>query len=327
MLSFIAGRLLHAVPTVLAATLIAFLVISLAPGDFLTQLEHDPAVTPQTIERLRQRLALDQPVLVQYLWWLRGIAGGYLGESFQYQAPVTEVLASRVGNSLILVVAALLLQYGVAIPAGVYAAVRRGTHGERALALAVTMGLAIPSFFLALLGILFSLWINRSTGARLLPVVGMRSPGFEELSLAGQVADVLWHLLLPALVAAANDWAGTVRVVRAQLLEALSSDYVRTARAMGIGERAVVYRHALKNAILPLIANAGAVFPALITGAGFVEVVFGWPGLTPLTIEAFLVRDVYLLMGGLTIGTMLLVGGNLLADLMLSWADPRIRYQ
>lgn len=326
MLGFVAGRLLHSVPTLLAATLIAFLVIGLAPGDFLTQLEHDPALTPESLERLRERLALDRPLLVQYLWWLRGAATGYLGDSFQYQAPVTQVLAARAGNSLLLVACALLLQYGVAIPAGVFAAVRRGTHGERGLAIAVAVGLAVPSFFLALLGILFSLWVNRTARATLLPVVGMRSAGFEELSAAAQVADVLWHLMLPALVAAANDWAGTVRVVRAQLLEVLGSDYVRTARAMGVGERAVLYRHALKNAVLPLIANAGVILPALVTGAGFVEVVFGWPGLTPLTIDAYRARDVYLLMGGLTVGSVLLIGGNLLADLLLGWADPRIRY-
>ncbi|GAA6760907.1 ABC transporter permease [Thermus oshimai] len=327
MTSYILRRILYLIPTFFGATFLAFLIIQMAPGDYLTQLELDPKVTPETIARLRAQFGLDRPVYEQYLLWMNNLFHLNLGYSFAYQAPVLEVIWPRVLNSMVIVIPSTVLLYLVAIPVGVYGALRPYTLGDRVLSFLAYVGLSVPSFFLALIAIYVLLQIKFATGTLLFPVSGMTSSGFEQMPPLRQILDIAWHAVVPVLVATANDIAGLSRLMRGQMLEVLSQDYIRTARAKGLAERAVIYKHAFRNAVIPFVATLGGLLPGLISGAGFVEVVMAWPGITPFFLDAVANQDLYVIAGFLTVSLVLLMVGNLLSDLLLAWVDPRIRYE
>ena len=215
----------------------------------------------------------------------------------------------------------------IAVPVGVYGALRQYSLGDRVVSFLAYLGLAIPNFFLALILMYLVLQVYFRTGVMVFPVSGMTSSGFEQFSFWQKVVDVAWHAVLPIVVLTTSDIAGFSRIMRGQMLEALSQDYVRTARAKGLPERVVVYKHALRNAIIPIVANIGGILPTLISGAGLVEVVTAWPGITPLLLDAISQQDLYVVAGFLTMGLVLLMIGNLLSDLLLAWVDPRIRYE
>jgi len=250
-----------------------------------------------------------------------------LGYSFAYQAPVLEIVWPRVLNSMVLVVPSTVLLFLIAVPVGVYGALRQYSLGDRVVSFLAYLGLAIPNFFLALILMYLVLQVYFRTGVMVFPVSGMTSSGFEQFSFWQKVVDVAWHAVLPIVVLTTSDIAGFSRIMRGQMLEALSQDYVRTARAKGLPERVVVYKHALRNAIIPIVANIGGILPTLISGAGLVEVVTAWPGITPLLLDAISQQDLYVVAGFLTMGLVLLMIGNLLSDLLLAWVDPRIRYE
>lgn len=338
------------VPTFLGATLLAFIIIQSAPGDFTDRFALDPNMDPEQLSRMRERFALDKPVIVQYGNWMWSIVRfGYLGESFNYRAPVSEVIYPMIGNSMSLVLVSLLLTYLLTIPIAVYSAVRKYSPGDKAVTFLSFIGLAIPNFFFILLlisGVLFlQPWLREiaETGgwaASLLrpftydldrglafPVGGMRtSQVHAEMNFWQQLADRAWHLALPVVVVTTSTLASLVRVLRGQMLEFLDADFVRTAVAKGLPQRVVVYKHALRNALNPLISGIGTLLPALIGGAGLVEFVIRWPGITPAFVEAVKSQDLYIVMGLLTVSTVLLMFGNFLADILLSFVDPRIRY-
>ncbi len=332
MLTYIVRRLLNLLPTFLGATLLAFVISQLVPGDFLNTMRMSPDVRPETIERLERQYGLDQPWFVQYTRWMGSLVRGDLGLSFDSNQPVVNLVRRPVQNSMILVVLSIILLWVFAIPLGVYAATRQYSLGDQAVGVVSYFGLAIPNFFFALLIILFLFNLRGFTrdvfgyNELLLPVAKMTSNEFSDLSPLGQVLDILRHAIIPAFVTATAGMAGFTRVLRAQMIEFLSSDFIRTARAKGLGERSVTYKHALRPALIPFIAGIGGLLPALIGGVGLVEIVMAWPGITPVLLASISRQDIYVVLGFLVISTLLLMIGNLVSDLLLAVADPRIRY-
>jgi peptide/nickel transport system permease protein len=329
---FLIRRFFHLIPTFLGATLLAFVVSQLVPGDFFTQVALQPNVRPETITRMRAQYGLDQHWTVQYVRWMTNIVQGDLGLSFNSNQPVINVIGRPIRNSMGLVVMSLVMLWLAAIPLGVYSAVRQYSLGDQVVSAFAYFGLAIPNFFFAqvLVLLLFVIrsWTRDSLGynAVLLPVAGMTSSNFVEMNWLEQRWDILRHMFLPAFVVATAGIAGFTRVLRGQMLEYLGSDFIRTARAKGLGHTTVTYKHALRPAIIPFIAGIGGLLPALIGGAGLVEVVMSWPGITPTFLEAINRQDIYVVLGLLVISSLLLMVGNLISDLLLAVVDPRIRY-
>ena len=321
MRTFLLRRLFSLVPLLMGVTLIAFLLIYLAPGDFLSQMSENPTISPDTIEAMRRKFGLDQAWYVQYFLWLKNVFVHLdFGESFAYRQPVFSVIIPRLGNTLILAVTAAIVAWGLAIPLGIISAVRQYSWVDKSSSLFAFIGLSIPELFFALLMMYFA----ANTGW--FPVGGMRSLDFNDLSFGGKLLDLAHHLFLPALVLGMVPTAGRMRQMRANLLDVLRLDYVTTARAKGLDENTVVFKHAVRNAINPLITLFGFTIASLLSGSFIVEIVMAWPGLGSLTLEALLKQDLYLVMGSVVIAATMLVLGNLIADILLAIADPRIKY-
>lgn len=350
MTQYLLKRLLQVIPTFIGATLLAFLIIQLTPGNFTDRFALDPNADAEQLERLKQNFGLDQPIIVQYLRWIWGIVSqGYLGESFTYRAPVAEIIMPLIVNSLSLVFISLLLTYLLAIPIGAYQAVRQYSNGDKVVSFLSVMGLAIPNFFFILLLIVGVLLLQADlrqiaqTNAWYVPILdfftydlknglvfpvgGMRTTEiYDDLTLIQQWGDRAWHLILPTIVVTTSGLSSLVRVVRGQMLDFLKTDFVRTARAKGLPERVVIYKHVMRNAIGPVISGIGTILPELVTGAGLVEFVYRWPGITPGFVNAIQQKDLYVVMGLLVLSAILLMIGNLISDLLLALVDPRIRY-
>lgn len=324
MIPFLLRRVVQSVPTLLLASILIFFVIQLAPGDFLTPAKLNPNISPEQISALERNFGLDRPVWQQYFVWMRNMFSGDFGLSFQYQQPVLNVIWPRILNSLWLVLLNLVFFYAIAIPVGVYGAIRQNSLGDKAISVVLYFLLGFPSFFLALIVIYFILQVRFATGWDI-PIGGMTSNNFEELSRPAQVWDILKHLLIPALVLAISDAAGLTRVIRGQMLEVMRADYIRTARAKGVSERTAIWKHTFRNAILPIVAGIGGLLPAAISGAGFMEVVFAYPGITPMLLTAINTQDLYLIAGFTVITTILLIIGNAISDILLAVVDPRVK--
>ena len=326
MLPYILRRVLQFIPTFVLATMLAFFITQAAPGDFLSQLKENPSVKPETIERLRREFGLDQPVFVQYLYWFKNLLMGDLGDSFQYKRPVAEVIQGPFLNSLILVVISTVLHFAVSIPVCVYSALKPYSFWDRVFTFFSYIGLGIPSFFFGLLAIYAMLQLKQQFGWDL-PLGGKSSSALPtDISPLRHVWDVFLHALIPSIILVLRGISGESRFIRGQMLEVLGQDYIRTARAKGLNDRAVTYKHAFKLAMIPTIAGLGGLLPGLISGSGFLEIVFNWPGLTPLQLTALNNQDIYILMAVTALGTLLFMIGNLLSDLLLAAVDPRIRY-
>ncbi|UCH25576.1 MAG: ABC transporter permease [Trueperaceae bacterium] len=326
MFAFIVRRIVNLIPTFVLATLVAWIVIEIAPGDFATQFAFDQ-VDPNKAERIRSVLGLDRPWYVRYLFWLRNlVVEGDLGTSLTSKGSVTALIVPRMTNSLVLLLPATILTYLIAIPIGVYSALRKYSLGDRVLTVFSLIGLAVPNFFLALIFLALSVQWFQANGWFLVPTGGMTSTDYSDLTSFRQLTDVAWHMIVPLIVVVTSSLAFTTRIMRGEMLEILGQDYIRTARAKGLSERVVNYKHALRNAIIVIISTIGGILPGLISGAGTVEFVTGWPGITPLFIRSIFAQDVYVIMALLTILTLLLMIGNLISDLALALIDPRIRY-
>ncbi|MDQ3459139.1 MAG: ABC transporter permease [Deinococcota bacterium] len=332
MFPFIVRRLIHLIPTFLGATLLAFFITQLVPGDFFVQRSLEPNVRPETLQMLRERFALDQPAHVQYVRWMGNLLRGDLGMSFDSNQPVINLIRRPIQNSMILVVISLILLYVMAIPLGVYSAVRQYSLGDQVVSTVSYFGLAIPNFFFALVLILLIFYLRGFTrevfdyNQLLFPVAQMTSNNHQQLSAWGRFWDIMWHAIIPAFVVATSGIAGFTRILRGQMLEFLQSDFIRTARAKGLNERAVTYKHSLRPALIPFVAGIGGLLPALIGGAGLVEIVFAWPGITPILLSSISRQDIYVVLAFLIVSSLLLMVGNLISDLLLAVVDPRIRY-
>jgi len=313
------------IPMLLGVSVLSFLLLQLSPGDPLSAQRGNPQVPDALIHRIETEYGFDKPVPEQYLLWLSRTLRGDLGYSFKYKRPVADVIRERVGATLLLAVFSSLLSWLLAVPLGVWAALRRGQWPDRLVSLTAFVGMSLPSFFLALL-LLFAAsvappipWFGR------FPIGGLVSPEFDQLALWARVGDVLRHLLIPGLVLAVGGVAGLQRVSRGSMLETLRQPYVLAARARGLSQRSVLWRHAFRNAANPLITLLGFEFSALLSGAAFTEIITSWPGLGLVALEAVRAKDLFLVMATVLMGSFLLLAGNLLSDILHAWNDPRVK--
>jgi peptide/nickel transport system permease protein len=314
-------RTVQALITLAIALTLLFFLMRLAPGDPLARLTEDRPLTPTQIEDLRRRYGLDRPITVQYATFVEGLVRGDLGTSIQYGRPVTALIADRLPATLLLGGVVLLLNFSVGVWLGVWQAVRRGSAMDRALTILSLAGYAMPSFWLALV----VAWL---VGVKwhLLPAAGMEDPLLDPAAGAlTRMADVARHLVLPALTLSVVSIAGTMRYQRSAMLEVLHLPYILTARAKGLPDRAVTWRHGWRNAFFPVLTLFGLWLPILVTGSVFVESVFAWPGLGSLAVGAVGYRDYPLLMGTSLLVALVVVGGSLLTDLAYAVLDPRVR--
>jgi peptide/nickel transport system permease protein len=314
-------RTLQALITFAVAMGLLFILMRAAPGDPLSRLSEDRPLSPREVAVLRARYGLDQPIGRQFVSFLRGLARGDLGTSIEYARPVTALLAERLPATLLLGGSALLLNFTVGIWLGVRQAVRRGKREDRWLTTASLAGYAMPSFWLGLV-LAWLLGIKW----RLLPAAGMQDPLLSlDAGVAARVVDIARHLVLPALTLSIVSIAATMRYQRTAMLEVLRLPYIVTARAKGLPERDVTWRHAWRNALFPVITLFGLWLPILVSGSVFVESVFAWPGLGSLAAAAVGGRDYPLLMGASLLVAALVVAGAFLTDIAYAVLDPRVR--
>jgi peptide/nickel transport system permease protein len=299
---------------------IAFGVVHLAPGEPSEVDPMNPLMKPQDVARIRAAFHLDQPLHVQYAYWIRDLATGEL-RSFKDGQPVLPRIWERFQNSVPLFLTALVIVWTLAFPTGIRAALTRGSRFDRATTFTAYFLISVPSFFLAYLVIL---WVVNAFN---IPVIGMRTFGFESAGALRVAMDRIWHLAIPSLMAALAGVAVLSRYVRSQMLEVVAQDYVRTARAKGLPEEQVVYRHALRNALLPFVTLFGFLIPGLIGGSVIVEQIFAWPGIGRLGYEAILARDFPVILTLNFFAAFLTLLGTLLSDVLYAVVDPRIRLE
>ncbi|MDP3722411.1 MAG: ABC transporter permease [Candidatus Omnitrophota bacterium] len=321
MANYVLRRLLALIPVLVGITVISFGVMQLAPGKPTdAAMQFNPKASLAARQRMEELLGLNQPIHVQYLTWLRRVVRFDFGRSFRDGRPVTAKILERLPITLAINVAALLLVFGIAVPLGVLAAVRPGGLFDRLTTVLVFIGYSTPGFWLALLGIaLFGVHL------RWLPVSGIHSLDHESMGLIPRWLDMAWHLVLPVGVMTAVGLAGLSRYARSNMIDVLRQDYIRAARAKGLPERRVLFHHGLRNALLPIVTILGLSLPDLIAGSVIMETVFSIPGMGRLFYDAVMERDHHIIMALVTIGAVLTLLGNLLADVAYAVADPRIR--
>ena len=321
MTAYLFRRVLALFPVLLWITVLSFGLIHLAPGKPTdAALAFNPKVSVEARARIEKLYGLDQPLHVQYGRWLGRIARLDFGRSFLDDRRVSEKIAERLPITLLINVLSLALIFGIAVPLGVAGAVRPGSRLDRLTTVGVFVGYSMPSFWLALLAMaVFGVQL------RWLPVSGLHALDYEYFPWWARWLDTARHLILPVSVAAFVSVAGLSRYVRSGMAEVLRQDYIRTARAKGLPERFVILRHGLRNALLPIITIVGLSLPDLIGGSVISETIFSIPGMGRLFYEAVMARDYPVVMAIVTIGAVLTMMGNLLADVAYAWADPRIR--
>jgi peptide/nickel transport system permease protein len=319
MTRFLLRRAAHAAFLLFGVSALAFLFSTLAPGNYLDEMRLNPQISSERLNALRRQYQVDRPVAVRYAHWAGAALRGDLGFSFAYNTPVAPLLWTRARNTLLLTGTSTLLVWLLALPLGIWSAERQGRPPDVALRWATAVLLVIPDLALAL-GLLV---LAVRTGW--LPTGGMVSLGFDAFSAVGKIRDVVLHMVLPVTVLVASALPILVRHVRAAVAEALEAPFLRAAEGHGISRRRLLYRYALPAAAHPLIALFGFSLGTLLSGSLLAEIVMSWPGLGPFLLEAVLARDLYVVIGGVLLSTLFLVAGNFAADLLLYWADPRIR--
>jgi peptide/nickel transport system permease protein len=318
MASFVLRRLFQLFITLVGISIISWVIITQAPGSPIA-LTLDPKVSPKIIAQMMKNYDLDKPIYQQYALWLKKLFTGKL-YSFKDGRPVMEKIGERIWNTLFLNAVATLIIFSLAIPLGVFSARRQYSFLDNLGTFGAYLGISIPSFWLAYLLILATVKLFGY------PVLGMRSFVTEDFTTMEIVMDRLWHLMLPSIILAIGGIAGLSRYTRSSMLEVVRQDYVRTAKAKGLPEETVFYKHALRNALLPIITIFGFLIPDLIGGSIIMESVFAWPGIGRLSYQAVLARDYPVVMTILTISAVLTLIGNFVADILYAVVDPRIRY-
>lgn len=325
MLTFILRRLLGAVPLVLGILTLIFLLIHLAPGDPTARF-FNPNIPPEVLEQMRRNLGLDQPLHVQYVKWLTSFLTGNFGYSFGQLRPIAEILPATLWNTLQLTLVSLALIFALGIALGVLQAVRQYSWLDNVLTFLALFFYSMPGFWLALMLILlFSLKASQWGWPIVFPASQMVSVGYETMSLGQKIVDRLLHLALPATALGIGAAAGVARYMRGAMLEVIRQDYIRTARAKGLPERTVIWKHAFRNALLPIVTLLGLYLPFLLAGAVLVETIFAWPGMGRLLVDAIFQRDYPLVMAASFVISVMVVLGNLLSDVLYALVDPRIR--
>jgi len=321
MVNYIKERLLGLVPILFGITVITFLIIHLSPGKpTRLQAEMSPRITLEAQEKLDRLYGLDKPLYVQYWQWLKRLSVFDFGKSFTDERPVLEKIAERIPVTIAIEILSLLMIFLIAVPIGIASAVKENSFFDKSSTILVFIGFATPTFWLALLAMsFFGVYLGW------FPISGIKSLDFEELSFFGKILDLVRHLILPVFISAFGGLAGISRYMRTSMLEVLHQDFIRTARAKGLSERDVIYKHALKNALLPIVTIIGLSVPGLIGGSVIFESIYAIPGMGKLFFDSVMARDYPVIMGILFIGAILTLLGNLLADVMYACVDPRIR--
>lgn len=324
MLRYLIKRLLLSIPLLLGIVTVTFVIIHLAPGDpmdMFLESTRRREMDPKVIELMRHRYGLDQPMYVQYVKWVANVAKGDFGESFRYRRPVNALLGESIPYTLQLTVLALLLDVMIGITLGIISAVKQYSLLDKVVTVGSLVVYAIPGFWMALmLVLLFAVQLHW------FPTSQTRSIDYDMMSLGQKILDRIWHLVLPVFVMGVASAAGTARYMRNRLLEVLNEEYVVAARARGFSERVVILKHAVRNALIPIITVYGLSLPFLLGGATIIETIFAWPGMGRLTVSAVGGRDYPVIMATTTIAAVLTVLGNLLADVMYAAVDPRVSY-
>ena len=316
---YLLRRLLHAVLLLWGVSVLSFVFLEMAPGDYFAGMRMLPEISPQTLAALRTQYGLDRPLPVKYVRWVESVARGDFGYSFAYNLPARKLLGVRARNTLLLTGTGAVLSWLLAVPLGVWAANCRRRSVRRVFGAATSGMLAVPELVLALALLMIAV------RTRLVPAGGMVSLNFDELTFLGKLRDLLAHMLLPVAVIVFGSLPMLVRHVHAAMLEVLDAPFIRAARAHGLPESWVLFRYALPAAANPLISLFGFSVATLLSASLLVEVIVGWPGLGPMLLEAIFARDLFLVIGATLFSTLFLVAGNLLADLLMFVADPRIR--
>jgi len=319
MKAFIIRNVLQRLVLVFIVSIMAHSVIHLAPGEPSAVDPSNPRMKPEDIAKIRAAFHLDDPLYLQYVYWVKDLSTGDL-KSFKDSQPVLPKIWRRFLNSLPLFILATLLTWTFAFPTGIHAAVRRGAVYDRSTNILAYALISIPGFFLSYITIL---WVVDAFGV---PVIGMKTFGMENAQPAFQFMDRVWHLVIPSLMSAVLGVAVLSRYVRSQMLEVVSQDYVRTARAKGVEEDTVIYWHALRNALLPFVTMFGLLLPGLIGGSVIFEQIFAWPGLGRLGFEAIMSRDFPVILTINLFVAVLTLAGTLLSDILYAMVDPRIRF-
>jgi peptide/nickel transport system permease protein len=317
---FLLRRLINMIPLLVGITFLSFVVMSLAPGDFFSTLKMNPQISPAVIKQMEAEFGLDQPLLIRYLKWLWSVLHLDLGFSLAYRVSVTSLIGSRAINTIILSASSMLFSWAIAIPIGIVVAVNQNSIWDRILSFLAFFGMSVPNFFLAFL----MMYLALQTGW--FPLGNTYSIDYATLDFVNRIADRINHLILPVFVLGVAGMASLMRLMRSQILEIKNSEFVRTARAKGLSERVVIYKHVLRNALNPFVTMAGYSLGDLLGGAALVEAVMNLQGLGLLLLDAVRSLDVYLVMGSVLIGTLLLLVGNLLADVALVAVDPRVDF-
>ncbi|MBR9974763.1 MAG: ABC transporter permease [Bacteroidetes bacterium] len=320
MYRYLIRRVLSAIPLLFGLLTITFFIIRLAPGDPVS-LYVQGDVDPHYAEDLRAALGLSDPLPLQYVKWLKGTLTGELGVSFSKNAEVADILLETLPNTLLLTTFALLFNFVLGIGLGIITALKRGSGIDHTVNITSLFVYSMPEFWL---GLMLILGVSLQLGV--LPASGMHSPLAKYLSFPEYVWDVAQHMVLPVFVLGVASAAATGRYMRGSLLEVINQDYIRTARAKGLSEVLVIGKHAMRNAMIPIITLLGLSLPFLLGGAVIVETVFAWPGMGKLTIDAIFSRDYPLIIACTMVSGVMVISGNLVADLLYALVDPRIRY-
>lgn len=321
MTTYVSRRLLQMIPLLLGVSVIVFVIIHSAPGDPYTALIN-PRWTAEQKAHMRQIIGLDKPLITQYFNWLRITIQGNLGYSIGFQRPVADLIRERIGPTIVLTMTAEVLALAIAVPMGVISAVRQYSKLDYASNFLAFVGISLPSFFMVLVAQVFF-----GVKLHLLPMNYMTTAAYIAPNLWYALLDRGKHLLLPATLLAIRGLAVYTRFTRSSMLEVIRQDFIRTARAKGVGERLVIYKHALRNGLIPLITLEGLSIPTLLSGAVVFEYLFTWPGMGNLTVEALESRDYPVLMTVNLLLALIVMIANLMADIGYAAADPRIRYQ
>ena len=324
MATYALRRVLQTIPILFIISILLFLMVRAAPGGPLTAARRNPNISKEQIEAMEEKLGLNDPLPVQYGRWLRGMLQGEMGDSIKFRRPVSDMIAERIPNTLTLVGASFFVTLLLAIPIGILSARKPYSTFDYAMTTVTFIGQAIPVYWLGLglIVVFYVLLKNPFTGDPLFPVGGMNSRGQE-----GNPLDTLWHLVLPVSALSLGWIAWYSRFLRSSMMDVLHEDYIRTAKAKGLADRGVHYKHALQNAILPLVTLIALDLPSLFAGALFVETIFSWPGMGRLFWDAAKGRDYPVLLGVVMITATLIIVCNIIADLAYGWLDPRVKYE
>ncbi|HYW06513.1 MAG TPA: ABC transporter permease [Longimicrobium sp.] len=325
MIGYLLKRILGAIPLLLGILTLIFFVVHLAPGDPTARLV-SPNVPPEVVEQLRRNLGLDQPIHIQYFKWLKAFLTGDFGMSFSQMRPINEILPSVLWNTVQLTMISLVVIFVVGMLIGIVQAVRQYSIADNVLTFLALFFYSMPSFWFALMLILiFSLKANTMGWPIQFPASGMTSVEYDYLTFGEQIRDRIMHLVLPATALGIGSAAGVARYMRGSMLEVIHQDFIRTARAKGLSERTVIFKHALRNALIPIVTLLGLYLPFLLSGAVLVETIFGWPGMGRAIVDAILQRDYPMVMATSFVIAAIVVAGNLLSDVLYAVVDPRIR--